>query len=540
MADQQHIQWLREGVNSWNAKRLNLGVFCPDFTTASLLSELEGSSCEVRQEFPFSEGFVLDGINLSRGLFRYARLPHFSLREANLEKADFEVAMLSGSDLRNAKLNVANLTGAFLSYADLRGAELIYADFTHAGLAETKLDGANLTNATLTGANLTNATLTGANLTNATLTGANLTNATLTGANLTNATLTGADLTNATLTGADLTNTELWTSILFPDPKDPVTKPSSFTNQVKEVGDLVSIRPSFEDHYEKNLKGTSFNDGYMFYFRGEGNDSWKLSPYIMRNSSERKAILRNKEGEMLLDLTSQRPEDFIGATSALSQWVIAQHHGLKTRLLDITRNPLVALFHACEHPLDAGGSVLHVDGILHIFVVQKDIIKTFDSDAISVVANLAKLPRSEQDRLMGIKLEEDVGGDIYDSDEYSHIMDRLYHYIRQEKPHFKERINIRDFSRVFVVEPQQSFERIRAQSGAFLISAFHERFEPEKIRELNKNTPVYHHYKLTVPADNKNEILNELEFLNITSEVLFPGLDEAAEAIVKRYEKLNS
>ena len=219
MADQQHIKWLREGVNSWNAKRLNLGFFYPDFTRTSLLSELEGSSFEVRQRSLFFKGFVLDGINLSRGLFRDAHLPHFSLREANLECADFEGAGLWDSDLCNAKLNVANLTGAFLSDADLRDAELIYADFTRAKLAEAKLNGANLTNATLTGANLTNATLTGANLTNATL--------------------TGADLSNATLTGADLTNTEPWTSILFPDPKDPVTKPSSFTNQVKKVGNLV-------------------------------------------------------------------------------------------------------------------------------------------------------------------------------------------------------------------------------------------------------------------------------------------------------------
>ncbi len=96
-------------------------------------------------------------------------------------------------------------------------------------------------------------------------------------------------------------------------------------------------------------------------------------------------------------------------------------------------------------------------------------------------------------------------------------MDRLYNYIRREKPYFKER-----------VEPQQSFERIRAQSGTFLISAFHERFEADEVRGKTGNMPVYHHYRLTVPAHRKEGILDELEFLNVElySNLVYGGFEK--------------
>ena len=114
-------------------------------------------------------------------------------------------------------------------------------------------------------------------------------------------------------------------------------------------------------------------------------------------------------------------------------------------------------------------------------------------------------------------------------------MGRLYHFIHEEKPYFKIRIDPRDFFRVFVVEPQQSFERIRAQSGAFLISAFHERFERDEIRKYNAGVPVYGHFMLKVPDVRKEPILKELRLLNIMRETLFPGLEEAARAITRRY-----
>ena len=85
--------------------------------------------------------------------------------------------------------------------------------------------------------------------------------------------------------------------------------------------------------------------------------------------------------------------------------------------------------------------------------------------------------------------------------------------------------------RVFVIEPQQSFERIRAKSGAFLVSAFHERFEVDENLRWNPYIPVYDNYKLVVPAAKKQDILQELRFLNVTHEVLFPGLDDSVKAI---------
>ncbi len=264
----------------------------------------------------------------------------------------------------------------------------------------------------------------------------------------------------------------------------------------------------------------------LLYFRGEGCDSWELRPSVMRDFN-----LRKNESEMLNDLMSRQPEAFSGLTSAFSQWVLAQHYGLKTRLLDITRNPLVALFNACE-----GRSIK--DGRLHVFSVWRDMIKSFNSDTVSVIANFAKLRHAEQNLLLS-KTEEDTdeGEGLDLLEERDEALGRLYHFIRQEKPYFLENIDLRDLFRVFVVEPQQSFERIRMQSGAFLISVFHERFERDEILNRNADIPVYDYYTLKVPYKSRQDIMEELRLLNITRESLFPGLDEAAKAITQRYSE---
>ena len=141
-----------------------------------------------------------------------------------------------------------------------------------------------------------------------------------------------------------------------------------------------------------------------------------------------------------------------------------------------------------------------------------------------------------QDALLG-KRHHWSGGEIVNAYEYSEAYRILYQLIRQEKPYFDERIDPRDLYRLFVVEPQLSSERIRTQSGAFLVSAFHERFERDEILNRNERIPTHAHYKLNIRGC-KDVIMKQLQLLNITRETLFPGLDSSAKSVTDYYNTL--
>jgi hypothetical protein len=120
-----------------------------------------------------------------------------------------------------------------------------------------------------------------------------------------------------------------------------------------KIASFANFHKVLED-VEKQLSRALY--GQVLY-RGQAKAEWDLKPGIGRHLKTYKAHALDKE-KLLLD-EWRMVQDFRRQAGAyLGQmpdegweaWVLAQHHGIPTRLLDWTHSPLAALYFAVERP----------------------------------------------------------------------------------------------------------------------------------------------------------------------------------------------
>ena len=235
---------------------------------------------------------------------------------------------------------------------------------------------------------------------------------------------------------------------------------------------LISINSASKDNNKK------------YFYRGQNNSLWLPSASIARE----KRYLEN-EHLMFYKIISKMPKSFEKDKYIYNQIATMQHFGYPTRLIDITENPLIALYFACE-----GNN--EVDGEIFVYEADEKDILNFESKELRC---LEKIPTKKINELC----EECI-----------------------EKEKCKKEI----IEKSYIVQGVAQNERINNQSGSFIFVGVSRN---EKYSEQKIQTPIKH---IIIDKKLKLGILEILEKLNINGGTVYPDLLNLAKFLKEKYK----
>lgn len=279
----------------------------------------------------------------------------------------------------------------------------------------------------------------------------------------------------------------------------------------------IEIVTSVEDYARYIFSLKKEHEHEMLFYRGHSQLNYLLQPGI-----KRKQHWLENEDIMYQELLVRCAQDFIHCHTHLDYLVEMQHYGLPTRLLDITENPLVALYFACSSNKDKMGEVF-------VLCAKSQHVKYAKSDTVAVMSALPTLSYKEQTRLYqmctnGVNEECDI--------DYKILSGKLAAEVKSRNPAFESRICKEDLlGHVFVI-PVRNNQRIVKQEGSFIICGINE--DQNGLDGLCCSDNEGRRTILVVK--DKDKILRELDVLSVNQASLFPEIDDVAEYIREKYQ----
>lgn len=258
---------------------------------------------------------------------------------------------------------------------------------------------------------------------------------------------------------------------------------------------------SLEGFVRKIRQFSPANDEVLLYRGHSDRVAFKLVPSVLREARYREA-----EHQILRELVASHPSEFAQDRTTLEQLARVQHYSLPTRLLDLTWNPLASLYFAAKDHPGKPGEVI-------VFRVKQGLVKYYDSDTASCLANLAHLSNSEK-----LAIDFTLSGSNFYAQQ---PVDRLLQFIRAEKPHFRAEIQPGHLQTAIVVKPKLNNRRILAQSGAFLLIGLNVDLESAPPSGVTIE-------RIFINGKKKETICDELDRMAINDSSMFPEIEKAA------------
>lgn len=289
------------------------------------------------------------------------------------------------------------------------------------------------------------------------------------------------------------------------------------------------------------------------YFRGEPKDykEGALTPSIYR-----KLALLENEPNIYREMQRFNDQEFRDDKSTVDKLSRMQHYDAPTRLIDMSEDALSALYFALAEgqPEEPKTNVQkEVNPVVYVIDVALKKLCYYDSDKVSVIANLVKSPLSSSLSDDTQKNKEAIADRANQAIERSEDIDAfnkhdsvkfLLHDIKEEKPYFSSIIDPKHIFSVQCVKPKFTHSRINSQKGAFLLFGLNPDNIRESIRLIGKRGdefylchnsdnkiqhPVERITKIVIKADAVKRMRGELESIGIKTPFIYPEMDKVAE-----------